>query len=290
MGLIKKRSTLSAEEKFGFSLNRDELDSFAKRIGVEGIVSIPPSLVALGKVISAFLGNIPFHNLSLLTRGRRSPTISEIKRDMLSGLGGPCGHMNPFLGAFLHGLDYRIHLVSGSMMQPNCHLALLVHLPEGRFYCDVGDGRPYFYPMAADRLQEHHHPSYTWKTYPLSENQLALDVLHEDGWSRNCTVDLDEKPFSFFTNFIYCHYSKDDYGPFQRGFRLVQYPMGAVKGIRDLEYLYQENGQFFRREIGSKKEFMELTGQFPSVPTELVEESCAELAKRGIEGFDRMFN
>jgi arylamine N-acetyltransferase len=278
----------SAKDKFGFSLDISEVDEFLDRICLRR-AELNIDKTSLDKLLQAMLGSIPFHNLTLLTRGRRSPTAEEIKQDMLSGLGGPCGHMNPFLGALLHNLGFEVHLVSGTMNRPNCHLAVLVYLDQSRYYCDCGDGRPYLCAMPVEREEQYVHPSHSWKTYPLQNDRLALDTCSSDGeWKRNCTIDLSPKPFSFFEPFIYSHYTQESYGPFQTGFRLIWYPGSEVVGIRDMHHLYQEGDLFVREEIKSMDAFWTLISERFSIPLELAEKAFYVLAYKQIHPFDKM--
>lgn len=280
---------MSVEEKFGFSVTKPESDAFLDLIGLQPHKK-SPSYGYLTTILTAVLGTIPFHNITLLTRGRKVPSIEEIKKDLLSGLGGPCGHINPFLGALLDNLGFEVHLVSGSMMQPNCHLALLIYLEEGRFYCDCGDGRPYFYPMSVNTPCTYNHPSLTWRTYPVEKNQFALDVMPPGkAWKRSCTVDLRLRPFSFFEEFIFQHYMDDNYGPFQSGFRLFWYPNQEIFGIRDLTFLSQNEQQFLQADITDSQEFTEILEQHFSVPQTLARQACLVLADRSVKPFINLY-
>lgn len=68
--------------------------------------SFTPSLDNLNKIIVSMLSRVPFHNLTLLTRERRPPTIAEIKSDMMSGIGGPCAVVNAFFAVLLDVLGF----------------------------------------------------------------------------------------------------------------------------------------------------------------------------------------
>lgn len=65
-----------------------------------------PSLESLNKLIVSMLERVPFHNLTLLTRPRRPPTMSEIKNDMMLGIGGPCAVVNAFFAVVLDRLGF----------------------------------------------------------------------------------------------------------------------------------------------------------------------------------------
>ena len=61
-------------------------------------------------VIVSMLERVPFHNLTLLTRERRPPTMAEIKEDMMSGIGGPCAVVNAFFAVLLERLGFGPHI------------------------------------------------------------------------------------------------------------------------------------------------------------------------------------
>ena len=69
-----------------------------------------PSLEDLNKLIVSMIERVPFHNLTLLTRERRPPTMTEIKPDMMSGMGGPCAVVNAFFAVLLSELGFGPHV------------------------------------------------------------------------------------------------------------------------------------------------------------------------------------
>ena len=85
---------------FGLILHKNEVVQFAELLELE-VADLVPSLDTLKVIITAILRRIPFHNITMLNRPSRSPFIEEIREDMLNGIGGPCGTMNPFIGAFI---------------------------------------------------------------------------------------------------------------------------------------------------------------------------------------------
>ena len=68
--------------------------------------SFSPNLDNLNQLIMSMLERVPFHNLTLLTRERRPPTMDEIKVDMMSGVGGPCAVVNAFFAVLLDVLGF----------------------------------------------------------------------------------------------------------------------------------------------------------------------------------------
>lgn len=83
---------------------------------LENVLQMPiadefcPDLNNLNKLIVAMLECVPFHNLTLLTRERRPPTMDEIKKDMMLGIGGPCSVVNSFFAVLLDVLGFGPHV------------------------------------------------------------------------------------------------------------------------------------------------------------------------------------
>lgn len=231
--------------RFGTWVQDSEAARFLKTLGLE-VASIGTDWDSLKSIVNSFVTRLPFHNLFLLTRPPQSPTAIEIRDDMMRLQGGPCGTMNPFLGALLDSLGYEVTLVAASMMEPNCHLGLLVRIGDERYYVDVGDGKPYFQPMRIGTSEVINVPSHQFR-YQTVNNELLLDYRDSSGnWETTCTVHLVPRHFGYFQDSIFKHYSLEDYGPFSRNFRLVCYPGQAILGFRNLVYLHEMDGRCMR--------------------------------------------
>lgn len=97
------------------NLNLTRQDAFQFLFAVLGwshddASSFSPSLEGLNRLIVSMLERVPFHNLTLLTRERRPPTMTEIKEDMMSGIGGPCSVINSFFAVVLDLLGFGPHV------------------------------------------------------------------------------------------------------------------------------------------------------------------------------------
>lgn len=181
-----------------------------------------PSKAALAAIVGRMLQRVPFQNICMLARPRRAPTLAEIRDDMLSCRGGPCGHQNPFLAALLHELGYDVDLVSGAMQAPDCHIALIVNLAGEKLWVDVGNGFPYFEPIALDDARPHRHPMLEYRL--VSREGGRYQVEHRprghEAWVRNYDFDTTPRSFDFFEDMIDSHYSRPGYGPFLLGLRV----------------------------------------------------------------------
>ena len=66
-------------------LDEQEVDQY---LGLIGVSRKQPSVEFLTEIIGCTLEYVPFQNLTMLDSDRTVPTIDDIKRLMLSGIGG----------------------------------------------------------------------------------------------------------------------------------------------------------------------------------------------------------
>jgi N-hydroxyarylamine O-acetyltransferase len=213
-------------------LERGDLEAFHARLG---LAIEAPSKAALTALIARTLERIPFQNLCMLARPRRAPSLAEIRDDMLSGRGGPCGHMNPFFAVLLHELGYAVALVSASMQAPDCHIALLVSLAGERLWVDVGNGFPYLEPISLEDPRPRHHPLLDHRLRPLGDDRWQVEHRRrgEDSWVRNYEFACAPRSFEFFAGMIESHYSQPGYGPFLLGLRANRHTHERSIVLRD---------------------------------------------------------
>lgn len=199
-------------------LDRADIEAFHARLDLP---VRPPSKDALTAIVGRVLARLPFQNICMLARPRRAPSLAEIRDDMLSGRGGPCGHQNPFLAAVLHELGYEVDLVAGSMQAPDCHIALLVTLAGEQLWIDVGNGFPYLEPIALDDRRPRRHPMLEHRLCARADgrHQIEHRPRGHDAWVRNYDFAPTPRSFDSFADMITSHYSQAGYGPFLLGLR-----------------------------------------------------------------------
>lgn len=209
-----------------------EAEVFLGRLGV-GVER--PDLSALQRIVGAYLGRIPFQNVGMLARYGRAPTAAEIVGDMRAGRGGPCNVMNPFLAALLSTLGFDVTLVSGSMAQPDCHIALVAQIDGRRYWLDAGNGHPYLEPIALDDDAPRTHAGLTFRLAARGHHAYAIEHLAPDASAARSsyTFTLEPRPLRFFAAMIEQHHTVPGYGPFLTGLRLIRFPGGAMTAIRD---------------------------------------------------------
>lgn len=248
-------------EDFGTWVDAVEADEFLCKLGLE-VMSLHTDYASLQKITEAVITQLPFHNLFLLTRPPAPPSCEEIRQDMLEMKGGPCGTMNPFLGTLLRMKGFDVELVSASMMEPDCHLGLLVTLNNYRYYVDAGDGKPYFEPMNTGIPERRMYPSHVFRHFSDGE-ELVIQYAEGNGtWTTTCTVDLTPRKFKYFAPSISKHYTLEDYGPFSRNLRLVKYPGRKIIGFRNFTMLREESGICIREKVQSVEQLKELTHHY----------------------------
>lgn len=202
-----------------------------------GVFVAQPDLATLQALIGAFLGRVPFQNVTMLARPRRSPTLAEIAHDVLTGTGGPCGVLNPFFATWLCRLGYDARLLSGSMQQPDCHIAIMVRIGAQRLWLDVGNGHPYLtaIPVGDPSPRRAAGLTYRLRRLEAADERYAVEHLIDPPttWRASYAFCPEPRPFRFFAPMIDRHYTQLGFGPFLGGLRLIRCPGGVLHAVRD---------------------------------------------------------
>lgn len=217
-----------------------------------GVVGAAPDLRTLQTLLRAYLGRIPFQNITMLARPRRAPTLEEIRADVLEGRGGPCGVMNPFFAALLHRLGFSVCLLRGSMQQPDCHIAVGVLLDGERYWLDVGNGHPYRDAIALGDETPRAHGGLVYRVRALDDGaRLAVEHHLTPTASWRCSYSFPWEPTSFrrFAAMIERHYTTVGYGPFLSGLRVIRCPGGVQHALRDRELLISDGARTVREPV-----------------------------------------
>lgn len=213
-------------------VSSDQAYAFAAMLGVD-VQAV--NVATLRQLVRTFLGKIPFHNIHMLARYGREPTREEILDDMQRGLGGLCNVMNPFFAAWLSRLGYDVALLSGSMQQPDCHIALCVQMDGEAYWMDVGNGHPYLEPIRFGDEIPKFHAGLGFRLVARQEEQHAIEHQFEPGgpWKTCYTFRLESRRLRFFSEMIADHHTKPGFGPFMTGLRLIRVPDGNLTALRD---------------------------------------------------------
>lgn len=236
--------------EFDLSLSTLEVTSFLKRIN---LVRSEPSLEFLRDIVGNIFSQLPFQNLSMLSDENVRPPMVKIKNDMLSGLGGLCTVRNPFLFALLNSLGFEVSFVSSTMIEPDCHISLVVNL-DGYYWVDIGNGYPYFEPIKLGDVTEVHNWFFS---YRLTEKDGVYSVQHysksQKEWVENHSFKNIPVPYSRFDRMHDLHYRVPGWGPFLTGIRVNRYWKNGGVILRDF-LATDPDGQ---AQLKTKKELLE---------------------------------
>jgi N-hydroxyarylamine O-acetyltransferase len=213
-------------------ISRAEAEAFTAWLGVP---IARPDLATLRALIRAYLGRLPFQNVVMLTRLGRAPTVGEILDDMRRRRGGPCNVLNPFLAALLAQLGFDVELVSGSMQQPDCHIALTVDLEGRSYWLDAGNGHPYLEPVVLGDAAPKLHAGLAFRLAARGPGAYAVEhaLPATTEWKTSYTFSVVPRPLRFFATMIAQHHREPGFGPFLTGLRIIRFPEGALTAIRD---------------------------------------------------------
>ena len=132
-------------------------DAYLARIGLAG-EELPPTAETLHRLVSAHLASIPFENLDVYEKALCPDLRVQALFDKLvtRRRGGYCFELNGLFQKLLEALGYDCYSIvmrgvrGGEVAYP-AHRGIVVELPEGRAYCDVGfGGAVSFYPAYLD--------------------------------------------------------------------------------------------------------------------------------------------
>lgn len=274
---------VAEDPDLGTWLSRRDADAFCDQIGIS---VTNPDVTTLRKLVRTYLGKIPFHNLHMLVRYGREPTRAEILDDMRRGLGGPCNVMNPFFAALLAQLGFDVTLLSGTMQQPDCHIALLVRFPQETYWVDVGNGHPYLEPIPFGDKTPRFSAGLGYRLVGPSAGHHALEHQFEPNgpWKTCYTFTLEPRPHRFFSAMIHDHHTQPGFGPFMTGLRLIRVPNGLLTAIRD-NVLLTGRDVIQKQTLASKDVLREAVAMYFGDLDLPLEQALGALEARGISLF-----
>ena len=240
-----------------FKVTKQQAEQFLSLIGITDVENSPFGLECL---VHTTLGRVPFTNIMMLVRPRRSPTHQEIIEDMMSLRGGPCGHFNPFMNELLRHLGFDSSLVPGWMDGKLSHMAIIIKIDADQWWVDFGNGHPYLSPIniSSDDVKCHAGLSYRVTMNDDSSYSLEHRLAHEVSFSQNYRFTTESVPFSFFDEMVDSHYTTPGFGPFLSGVRFIRYPQGEMLAIRDDQLLKTIDGEISKEKIDSLDEMERL--------------------------------
>tara|TARA_Y100000746_G_scaffold138969_1_gene118935 strand:+ start:1452 stop:2249 length:798 start_codon:yes stop_codon:yes gene_type:complete len=173
----------------------------------------------LVQIISKTIERIPFQNLTMLSNTREVPTWEDIKKQMLSAVGGICTVRNPFIHQILLNLGFDAKLVAATIMQPDCHIAIIVRINNEDWWCDPGNGFPYFSLIKLGDESVKSHPFLNYRLVEVNDRWELQHLIGDNDWYTNYHFDLKFVELDYFEHTYLQHYTVPGYGPFLTGIR-----------------------------------------------------------------------
>ncbi len=207
-------------------LDKKEIESFLQSINVHQNTD---QLIQLEHIIKGVIYNIPFNNLFLLNSQSIRPTSQDVINLMLTGQGGLCDVMNPFLYLVFKSLGYEIAFMSASMEFPHCHIILKVSIKGRKYLIDAGNGYPYLNPLPLDeeRFFSPRQFSHRLFNYKVESQQGKYYMFHKTRGSKQWKADYNfyDKSvlFSSFDDMLKKQYTKIGWGPFLKSIQIKKW-------------------------------------------------------------------
>ncbi len=215
------------------ALDTAQRASLLQRLNVDARRLRQPSLEALTELQWAFLIASPFHNLELLA-GNAPRTPKECIDAVLCGRGGTCQVQATAFLALLLSLGYQAHLAAATIREPGDHIVVVVHLAEGSFVCDVGNGHPYRRPFPLRGTMRLEHMGWMFESEGGGDRLTLRRRLDDGRWNTVYTVDPEARCYADFVPKIVAHHEVEGFGPFLNGLRAVRILPDLVVTLRDL--------------------------------------------------------
>jgi N-hydroxyarylamine O-acetyltransferase len=154
--------------------NRAWTDRYLALLGIE---HPEPSLENLTKLVRAHVLTVPFENVTSLLRYREHPVgpVPGPETDILLDSweqragGGVCFDIVAMVVRLLRSLGYQADHILAHISGPFGHQAVVVHLDEGRFLVDLGNGAPLFAPIPLDGVHEVHRHGLGFRFRPADD-------------------------------------------------------------------------------------------------------------------------
>lgn len=264
------------------ALDNCQVDAYLARLGSP---DVGHDSAGLERLQTAHLMAVPFHNLLLLANDGQPwelRPLNDVVDDAIAGIGGNCDRTTPPFTALLQEIGFDAHLAAATVREPGDHFACVVHVAEGRFLCDVGNGHPYLRPWALDGpVQEQYFQGWRFRFVPRARRGPTLLRALPDGTFKLVYI-LDPAPRSYddFGPMVAAHYSQAGFGPFLTGLRAVCIRPDVVLSLRDSEYARDTRfGRFVRRVCGRDAVRALLTERFALRPR-LVDDALDVVGRR----------
>lgn len=173
------------------------LDRYLRVLGLQ---REPPSLAALTRLSRAHLAAVPFANAAALERRTQSlgrpappPDPEALLASWEAGRsGGVCFDVSWMVNRLLGGLGYDARQVMGTISFDGSHQSVHVALDGGRYLVDVGNGAPFFDPIALDRESEVRVGELAYRFRPGDQPEtLWQDRGSDRGWQPFCCYHLE---------------------------------------------------------------------------------------------------
>lgn len=167
-----------------------DLDAYFARIGYTG--PREPTLATLEGLHARHPRAIPFENLTPLLGETPKLDLQSLQAKLVAGRrGGYCFEHNGLFKAALEALGFEVEPLAARVQWnvpperhgPRTHMALRVHLPEGRFHVDVGfGGMTQTGPLRLVPDIEQTVGGATYRLVSAPHNELQLQALLPGRW------------------------------------------------------------------------------------------------------------
>lgn len=159
-----------------------EIDKILQRIKFKNDERIEPTLNNLKELMTSYILNVPYENLSLkLKLGFSSNLLNIYKKIVRQNRGGVCYESNTLFAYLIQKLGYKVKMIFAQVEDKENiasnypHLALMVRINKEDYLVDVGMGVGPWEPISIDN--ETHKVLSENSTYSIKKDNEKFNLL-----------------------------------------------------------------------------------------------------------------
>jgi len=237
-------------------LSKTEINTFLDIIQVDKNLR-NNSLDFLNHIIESVAKYIPWHNISMIDNGLgKIPTFEDIKKNMLSGIGGICLDINRFMFYLLTEIGYDVqYILCGRPNAEKRHIAIISYFNNNPYFIDFGDAQPYYEALDIHDKKIIVRGSIEYQ-FQHKKNEYQLLIKKSNEWNVSYIFNCQKYNEIDFTSFIQKYYTDINYGPFWKAVHFAYYPNKKLRAIKGTTILIEkENGEICTIKHSTLKQF-----------------------------------
>jgi arylamine N-acetyltransferase len=245
-----------------------------------------PSLEALTQVVTGYVMQVPFENISKLYYrkrfGRRSlPDLQTFVNGIEScNFGGTCYTNNYYLHLLLSHLGYEVKLCGADMSNPDVHVVNVVSVEDRELLVDAGYAAPFLNPLPLD-TQQNYSLTLGRDTYVLhpkdKQGRSSLEMYRNGELKHGYTVNPIPRGIDYFKKVI--EDSFRDSATFMNSILLARFFPNRSVVIHNSSIITSQGSAYSIIEVHTRDKLIAIVEKQFGIPFDVVSEAISELGE-----------